>query len=458
MKSGPKWYKNRVTWVVIIAVFSACSLLIIQGIWLKRAFEDETQRLNADLNRALPEFLFYQPDVQLLDFVSLDFTATNGQQKVLEHQIEHTITTSLESSNITANFAYALLNGTRDSILFTNAPEYHAALKKSEYQKCINCREIKHLPLDSLADGSTTYDYLISITDEIILDGDAEKNRIYISLYFPDFDQMILKNILSQLILVVLFVVLIIGCFFYILRIVFRQKKISEIKDDFINSLTHEFKTPLASMSLATTVVKESLSKHLSDRDRHHFNLIRNEQTSLENQIDKVLQMAMADAGNFELDFERVELHQLTRDTLASLELFIQQKQGVIQLKPAFGEFFVKGDATHLANVLYNLIDNALKYSNQAPIIEVSIGLAKNSVTVTVKDNGIGIAIEAQKMIFDKFYRVHQQEVSNSQGFGLGLSYVKRIINQHGGHVSLESTPDEGSIFVLSLPMDQSHV
>lgn len=211
-------------------------------------------------------------------------------------------------------------------------------------------------------------------------------------------------------------------------------------------------------MSLATTVLRESLSEHLSDRDRHHFGLIRNEQTSLENQIDKVLQMAMADAGNFELEFETVDIHKLIENVLASLELIIKQRNGLVEFRQSHRKTIIIADATHLSNVLYNLIDNALKYCISEPKIVIETKVVQNQLAILIEDNGVGISADKQKAIFDKFYRARHSGAYESQGFGLGLSYVKRIVKLHQGEVTLKSEPGKGSIFILSLPMQQSHV
>lgn len=457
MQSGKKWYTNRVIWVVTLAVFSACALLIIQGVWLKKTFENERQRLESDLNRALPEFLFFRPELDLLGSAG-NLPLQEQSRVALEKQIEHSITTSLQSNDISTEFSYALLNGSRDSILFSSSEEHHEALLLSKYQKCVNCQEIKYLPADStLSSGAT---YLVSVTDapNDRAGETAKTEQIFLSLYFPDFDQIMFNNLLKQLALVIVFVVLLVLCFFYILRIVFRQKKVSEIKNDFINNLTHELKTPLASMSLATTVLQESLAPYLSDRNHHHFALIRNEQLSLENQIDKVLQMAMADAGNFELETELTDISQLVANTLTNLELLIAQSEGSIELKRPGHEIFIEVDVTHLSNVIYNLVDNALKYCDTAPEILIEIKVLGDRLTISVEDNGIGIPADTQQAIFDKFYRAQQPTAHGSPGFGLGLSYVKRIINLHKGEVSLQSQPGAGSIFILSLPMQKGHV
>jgi two-component system phosphate regulon sensor histidine kinase PhoR len=179
---------------------------------------------------------------------------------------------------------------------------------------------------------------------------------------------------------------------------------------------------------------------------------MRKEQVHLENQIDRVLQMAMADADNFELEIEQIDLLELVQKTLTSMKLMVSMKSGQISLQPDMGVFIVQGDATHLSNVFYNLIDNALKYCNTTPAIDIKLSKIRDRVHISIQDNGVGISSEMQKTVFEKFYRVHQEEGLNAQGFGLGLSYVKRLINLHKGEITLNSVPGEGSIFELNLP------
>lgn len=281
--------------------------------------------------------------------------------------------------------------------------------------------------------------------------GYADDDSFHLALFFPSQDAYVFAQSSGALIVSIVFITLLIGCFVYTLIVIQRQKKLSAIKNDFINNLTHEFKTPIASISLATSILKGG-KKVEQKKKSNYLNLIELESKRLEGQVDKVLQIAMIDSGNFTLEKKQLDVHEVIDQVVESMHLVVSKRNGTIDLKLNATKSEVLADRTHLVNIIYNLIDNALKYTVDVPHISITTYDSSQGIEISIKDNGIGIGEEIQKYIFDKFYRAETGNVQNAKGFGLGLSYVKKIIDEHKGRIGLKSQPNRGSEFLLYFP------
>ena len=233
-----------------------------------------------------------------------------------------------------------------------------------------------------------------------------------------------------------------------------RQKKLSTIKNEFINNLTHEFKTPIASISLAASLLRNNEKEIDQGRKMNYLKLINHETKRLEGQVDKVLQIAMIDSGNFSLEKKQLNVHEIIERVVESMGLVVSERSGQITLDLKASNQTVMADETHLVNIIYNLVDNALKYTMDIPQISIATTDENEGIQIIVKDNGIGIGKEIQKYIFDKFYRAETGDVHNVKGFGLGLSYVKKIIEAHKGKIDLISQINQGSEFRLYFPLN----
>ncbi len=276
--------------------------------------------------------------------------------------------------------------------------------------------------------------------------------RYHLALFFPDQDRHIFAQSGKALITSILFIVLLIGCFGYTLFIIRKQKKLSEIKNDFINNLTHEFKTPIASINLSANLLKRGGVELEVAKRTNYLNLIDQESKRLEGHVDKILQIAMLDSGNFTLEKEEIDIHEIINDVVSSMSLAIEQRKGEITLALDANQSIVKGDKTHLVNIIYNLVDNALKYTLKVPKIEIATSNESEGIKIAIKDNGVGIGEEIQKFIFDKFYRADTGDIHSVKGFGLGLSYVKKLVDAHQGKIQLSSKLDHGSEFFVYIP------
>jgi two-component system phosphate regulon sensor histidine kinase PhoR len=232
-----------------------------------------------------------------------------------------------------------------------------------------------------------------------------------------------------------------------------RQKKLSTIKNDFINNLTHEFKTPIASVLLASGILNKEYDQIDEGKRKNYLNLISHESRRLEGQVDKILQIAMIDSGNFTLEKKLLNVHDVISRVLESMMILVGERNGKIKLNLEASNPLVMADETHLVNIISNLVDNALKYTRLNPNIEITTSDREDGVQITIRDNGIGIGKEIQKYVFDKFYRAQGGDVHNVKGFGLGLSYVKKIIEAHKGRIDLNSSINQGTEFRLFFPL-----
>jgi len=274
----------------------------------------------------------------------------------------------------------------------------------------------------------------------------------YLSIYFPNRTSLVLGSVWPTLLLSVIFTGLIFFCFYYTVMVIFRQKKLSEMKTDFINNMTHEFKTPIATISLAADSINNQQIIDKPDKIRRFIDIIRQENRRMNSQVERVLQMALIDKDDFHLRLGEVNIHEIIEQAVTNFGVQIEKRAGSLHTQLAATRPVVEGDSTHLTGIIHNLLDNANKYSPENPEITVKTRDVPIGIEIIVQDEGIGINKEARKHIFDKFYRVHTGNVHDVKGFGLGLSYVKAIVTAHKGLIDLKSEPGKGSSFIVTLP------
>jgi two-component system phosphate regulon sensor histidine kinase PhoR len=235
---------------------------------------------------------------------------------------------------------------------------------------------------------------------------------------------------------------------FYILR----QKKISEMKNDFINNMTHEFKTPIATISVATDSFANEKVINNPERIRYFSGMIKKENERMNLQVEDILTIARLDKKDFEFNWETTNIHDLIEDTIEGIILQLEKRKGKIETKLNAANSIVTTDKKHIKNVIYNLLDNAIKYSVNPPEIKITTLNKSKGVVLVVEDNGIGMSKNVQAKIFEKFYRQPSGNVHNVKGFGLGLSYVKAVVEANHGTISVQSEPGKGSRFEVFLP------
>jgi two-component system, OmpR family, phosphate regulon sensor histidine kinase PhoR len=275
----------------------------------------------------------------------------------------------------------------------------------------------------------------------------------YLVVYFPGEKDYIYHSVgfmgLTSLILILIITL----CFAMTVYIIYRQKKLSEIKNDFVNNMTHELKTPISTISLASQMLNDPSIPIESKNISHITGIIVNESKRLGFQVEKVLQMAIFDRGKINLKLKETDIHEFLNGIINNFNVQIKIRNGIIRQDFMAEKAFAAIDEVHFTNLIVNLFDNAVKYCNVEPDITVSTRSRKNTIIISVRDNGIGISRDHQKRIFEKFYRVPTGNIHNVKGFGLGLSYVKLITEAHAGSIMLESEIGKGSVFNISLPL-----
>jgi two-component system, OmpR family, phosphate regulon sensor histidine kinase PhoR len=284
------------------------------------------------------------------------------------------------------------------------------------------------------------------------LDGVNSKEKVRIKLKFPDDKQFLLAEMGPQSITSVTLIIIVLVLSWRAILQLLKEKKISEHTAEFLNNMTHEFKTPLTNIALAGKMVQRDAAAGGTEKVQHYTGIILEENEKLQHQVEQVLNMAALEKGDIRLHRNHLDFHQLIIDTLRSMQIRMENAGGTIDLNLAAGTHVIEGDKTHLCNSLNNLLDNAIKYSGDAPHIRIETRDDKNNLRLTISDDGIGIHESYHKKVFDKFFRVPTGDVHNVKGFGLGLSYVKKIIELHAGTIEMFSENKKGSTFIITLP------
>jgi two-component system phosphate regulon sensor histidine kinase PhoR len=276
----------------------------------------------------------------------------------------------------------------------------------------------------------------------------------YLSVYFPYQKKYLLSSMWFLLSVSGAFMLALIFSFYYTISTIFRQKKLSEIKNDFISNMTHEFKTPISTISLACEVLGDKSVEKSPERVTNYVKMIGDENKRLSLLVENILQTAILDKGQFKLKIQNIDIHTLIEQTIVNIKLQVENKEGEITTELNSQTSVINADGVHVTNIIFNLIDNALKYSNEKPQIKISTYNDDEGIFIAVKDNGIGISKENQKRIFDTMYRVPTGNIHNVKGFGLGLSYVKAVVEKHGGSIKVDSELAKGSRFTVYLPFN----
>ena len=266
-----------------------------------------------------------------------------------------------------------------------------------------------------------------------------------LNIKFPGKTEYVLKEMGLMLAASIIILFLIFGVFIYANYYLIKQKRLSERNKDFFNHMAHEFKTPLTNIGLAARM----LSKKSDDR---LVNIIASENKQLTEQVSRVLTMASLDTADFEINKERINLHSFVQDVIKNMDIQLKDKNVIVQVDTLEEKTFVYADKFHLCNAFRNILDNAIKYNDGNPEIKIKFQEKDKHINILIEDNGLGIGKEDQELVFKKFYRVKDGDTYNNKGFGLGLSYVKRIIELHKGEISIFSELNKGTRFNLSLP------
>tara|TARA_R110002049_G_scaffold203146_2_gene373775 strand:- start:470 stop:2002 length:1533 start_codon:yes stop_codon:yes gene_type:complete len=287
---------------------------------------------------------------------------------------------------------------------------------------------------------------------KIFLDNNKESSyNLWVD--FPERKKYLLSSILWMIVLSIIFTSVIIIAFASAIYQLIRQRQISQIKTDFINNMTHEFKTPIATINLALDSIKNP--KIIGDQEKvlRYLGMIKEENKRMHAQVENVLRISKLDKNELNISKERLELHDLVEDAITHVELIVEDRKGYVKVHLNADKSSVLANETHFTNVIVNILDNAIKYSDDAPKIDVYTENAGSNIILKVVDQGNGMSKAVAKRVFEKFYREHTGNVHNVKGHGLGLAYVKKIVDDHQGHISVESEKGKGSTFIIKMPL-----
>lgn len=413
--------------IIFLASFTIIGVFSFQIFWVNKAFSIQEKQFNDRIHVALTNVVseiqqlnqdsadLYEPVKQVTSNYFLAFTNDTLHPYVLENLLR----SEFNDKNLGYDFEYIVYDCFNDSIVFGNSVDLDSKEKEVV---------IKTSSKDKW-----------------------DKASHYFGVYFPQKSNYIIDE-LGIWVVSTAFLLLVVLFFGYTIWVILKQKKLSEIRTDFINNMTHELKTPISTISLSTEVLSNPNIVKDPERLTNYANIIKEETERLKNQVDKVLQMATLDKRRIELDKEKVDIHEIIDKTVTGFQLILDSNEGKIITDLKAENHFIKGDSTHITNILFNLIDNAIKYSEVEPKIEITTRDHKDGVYIRVRDNGIGMNREQQKHVFEKFYRVPQGDVHDVKGFGIGLNYVRKMVRQHGGKIQLKSQLKSGSTFRIYLP------
>ena len=287
---------------------------------------------------------------------------------------------------------------------------------------------------------------------------DILNNGLALVVNFPNKNKFLLEKVWLSLLISLLFIITIISVFAYVVYKIIYQKKLADLKNDFINNMTHEFKTPIATVSLATEALSEDAVQANPKMRGRYIEVIREESKRLGIQVEKVLQLASIEQEELSLKKKKVSVKELVQAAVERARFPVEEKNGSLTVEFKQEDLSIVADESHFSNAIFNLLDNAIKYSQGPPTINLTGRYDKGELKIAIEDKGIGMTKEQQRQVFDKFYRVPTGNLHDVKGFGLGLNYVKYIIEAHHGHIELDSIPGQGSTFAIIIDLSQHAV
>ena len=414
--------RNTMRIITILGIICIAGIAVVQIYWFRKAFDlnekQFTHRSTIALNRVANQMLEHTSDstarLESIRQLTTNYFTVEFNGPINPELLEESLYNEFTNQEIGMEFRYGIFECDSDSFIYGNYIEDFQDVKRVRYTP-------------------------------------SSDENFYFAVSFPQkrsfiASQMRIWTVFTILLLAVIFF------FAYALFVIFRQKRLSEIKTDFINNMTHELKTPLATISASSEVLMKR-DEMANDRITTYASIINQESKRLKQQIESVLKMSVIDSGNLKLQKRSISLTEIIQRVTKTFEPIIAARNGVLELDidPDSMELF--GDPEHLENVIHNLLENGIKYSTDDLHINLRTSKQKNRARIDITDHGIGIAADMQKRVFEKFFRVPKGDVHDVKGFGLGLYYVHKIIEAHDGTISLESEEGKGSTFTIELPL-----
>lgn len=427
--------KKSLPYIFSLIAISLIGLVYLQVVWINNAISvQEIKYKNEILNslyeirndliirttKALgrnPATLNYD-DTHVQDYIASKIDYLNSDQ------VKESINNHLKNNNIELDFEFALIQN--------------------------------QLGFPVLISQSYGFDFTADLNTMPQISIDRE-NKIILFIKLSEPRNYVVKRASWLITTSIVLTLMIFASFIIIIYILFKQKKVGEIKSDFINNMTHEFKTPLATISLAVDALNTDKIQGNTEKLKYFTSIIKEETQRLNKQVQKILEAAKMERDNIELNLQPLRIHPFINNAVKASEINIAEKNGKISTQLLAKNDLIEGDEVHISNIIYNLIDNAIKYSKENLEIKIITHSTRTNIIIKVEDNGIGMTKETMSHVFEKFYRAHTGNVHNVKGFGLGLSYVQTVVSAHKGKIKVESTLGKGSTFIVELPILRSN-
>lgn len=463
--------------IIVIITLALIGLMIIQSYWIRSAITVKEANFIRDVNEAMSGVISRLERIEAANEFTNQMNVMQQRQKWLQ------TLDSLDQS-------YKNGNGS-----FTNTSDINRLLNKSmimhdvlenmffDYRNVPIEKRINIPGLDSLIGSElkrrgigTLYEFGIfspgrnfmpvqktgKYPKELLNQGfhfalfpsDMFSNPDYLMVFFPNEKRFIITQLWGTLSISIILLIVIILSFAYTVVTILKQKKVSDMKNDFINNMTHEFKTPISTISLACEALGDKDIIKSESLYENYINVINEENRRLDNMAERILQSALLEKGQIILKMEEFDIHEVISAAIHNIQLQVEKKGGNINTIFNAQKHLLQADKIHITNVIFNLLDNANKYTTKTPEITIKTENSYSGILISVMDNGPGISKANQKKIFEKLYRIPSGNIHNVKGFGLGLSYVKAIVEQHGGKITLESELNKGTNFIIYLPIN----
>ncbi len=421
---------KTIRFILILMLITISGLFITQVYWFKKSFTLHQRQFDEKINIALRsvahQLLISNKDtssrIPPISKISSNEFYVNTNCYFKLKNLDSIIKQEFFKRNININYDYTILKSDDFDILLGNTvSDSHTPNQSTTLE--IACK--------TRIDDNENLDFKIRINNKTI----HLINSMGIWMY----------SSLSLL--------FILAVFTFIMISIIKGKRLSELKKDFVNNMTHELKTPITNISVASDAIRNKSIQMDKEKLKKYADIIYNENVRLHNLVDKVLQVSAIEKDDESLTYEEIDIHKIIKNVLVSFEPLLQQKGGHINSNLKADNFILYADKTHLSNVIYNLVENAIKYSNTNPEITINTNNTSNGINITISDKGIGIKKEDQQHIFEKFFRAETGNLHNTKGHGIGLSYVKLIIEKHNGKLTFKSKLKKGSTFNIYLPL-----
>jgi two-component system phosphate regulon sensor histidine kinase PhoR len=434
--------------IIVLISLSLLGLLLLQGSWLKNLLEvrevqlynkisSEGYRVAEDLYKSVYGGQIMRPRQGGIGFNSGFHLHLLKPPTIDEKFSAQDVRAKLEKVFVTKEwrnlkFEFAIISPTAELEMMSSGFE-------SSYLDTVNNKPfiIPILPnTENSLDEVASYEQLIII--------------------IPNYEDQVWASLRWIIIVAAIFMMIIIAAFYVTVRSLLNQKKLSEIKSDFINNMTHEFKTPLATISLAVDAIRNEKVRNNPEKMDYFSGIIKEENIRMNKHVETILQAALMEKQELELRKEETHIHEMLDQVLENYQLQLQNKNGQVNKLYNAKNDLAAVDPVHFGNLLSNLVDNAIKYSKETIELKISTHSTNKQLIIRIEDNGIGMSKETVKRVFEKFYRAHTGNLHNVKGFGLGMSYVKTVIDAHKGKIRVESTVGKGSAFTIEIPLSLS--